>query len=63
MQRETQAFIRMHADLLGKYPGDYVAIYQGKLIDHDHDQLALYQRVRKATAEHTGSHQAGTGRS
>ena len=47
MQREIQAFVRMHADLLGKYRGDYVAINQGKLIDHDHDQLALYQRVEK----------------
>ncbi len=47
MKREMQAYALMHADLLRKYPREYVAIQQGKLIDHDQDQLALYQRVEK----------------
>lgn len=47
MQGEMEAFRAMHADLLARYPGQFVAIYQGKLIDHDADQLALFQRVEQ----------------
>jgi predicted transcriptional regulator len=47
MQSEMQAFRAMHAELLTQYPGEFVAIYQGKLIDHDVDQLALYQRTQQ----------------
>ena len=47
MQSEMQAFLVMHADLLVRFPGEFVAIYQGKLIDHDVDQLALYQRTQQ----------------
>ena len=47
MQREMDAFFQLHALLLADYAGEYVAIHQGKLIDHDSDQLALYQRVER----------------
>ncbi|MEW5939495.1 MAG: hypothetical protein AB1750_07530 [Chloroflexota bacterium] len=30
-----------------KYEGKFVAIHERKLVDHDLDRLALYQRVRK----------------
>jgi hypothetical protein len=29
-----------------RYGSDYVAIYQGQVIDHDRDRLALFRRVR-----------------
>ena len=47
MQSEMQAFQAMHAELLVQYRGEFVAIYQGKLIDHDADQLALFQRTQQ----------------
>ena len=47
MQREAEAFAAMHADLLARYPDQYVAIYQGQLVDQDADQLALYTRVEQ----------------
>jgi len=30
-----------------QYPNQYVAVYQGRLSDHDPDQLALLQRVEE----------------
>ena len=47
MQREMSAFLQLHARLLEDHPGEYVAVHQGKLIDHDSDQLALFQRVER----------------
>ncbi len=47
MQREMDAFLHLHVRLLADHAGDYVAIYHGKLVDHDSDQLALYQRVER----------------
>lgn len=43
--REIEAFRKMHSDLLKGYEGQYVAIYQGQLVDHDQDRLALYLRI------------------
>ncbi len=45
MQREVDAFRTKHADLLASYANQYVAIYQGQVIDHDSDQLALFLRI------------------
>ena len=45
MEQEQRAFRRSHAELLAQYPGEYVAVYQGKVIDHDADQVALVGRV------------------
>lgn len=50
MLSEMHAFSEMHEELLERYPGEYVAIYQGKLIDHDPDQLRLFQRVAQRYA-------------
>ena len=47
VDREEVAFKRMHPVLREKYPGQYVAIYQEELIDHDVDQVALYLRVKE----------------
>jgi hypothetical protein len=45
LQLEAGAFRAMHADLLDKYPNEYVAIHQGRVVDHDTNQLALFKRL------------------
>ena len=47
LQRESDAFRRLHPELLARYSGEYAAVYQGRLIDHDADQLRLLQRVEQ----------------
>ena len=46
--REEQAFQSMHPTLIEKYAGQYVAVHNGQLVDHDIDQIALYRRCRQA---------------
>lgn len=45
MAQETVAYEAMHAELFGNYPGEYVAIYQQELVDHDADETALLNRI------------------
>lgn len=45
--RERQAFTMLHPTLLAQYPGQYVAIHHGTLVDHDSDGLALSLRVHQ----------------
>ncbi len=47
VDREEAAFYRLHPELWQKYPGQYVALFQSELIDHDEDQLVLFQRVKQ----------------
>jgi serine phosphatase RsbU (regulator of sigma subunit) len=47
IRRETQAFWAMRDELLKVYPGQHVALYQGKLVDHDEDAARLEKRVRE----------------
>jgi len=47
MAQEIEAFRVMHSQLLAQYPNQYVAIYQGQLVDYDANQLALFLRVDK----------------
>jgi len=47
IQREEDAFRAMHAELRGTYPGQYVAICRGQVVDHDPDQLALFRRIEE----------------
>lgn len=47
IHREAVVFRAQHAELLAQYPGQYVAIYQGGVIGHDSDQLALLARVEE----------------
>ena len=44
---ETQAFWDMHQGLVQSYLGQYVAIYQGEVVDHDPDVSQLERRVRR----------------
>jgi hypothetical protein len=47
LSQEIEAYRAMHTDLLQHYPNAYVAVYQGKVVDHDLDQSALYLRIRE----------------
>ena len=45
IHHEAEAFRAQHAELLCKYPGRYVAMYQGQVVDDDLDQVVLLARV------------------
>jgi hypothetical protein len=45
MEEEAQAFRRLHPGLIATIPDQYAAVYRGQLVDHDVDQLTLYQRI------------------
>ncbi len=47
IQAEAEAFHSMHAELAGKYLGQYVAIHSGKVVDHDEDFQSLHSRIRQ----------------
>ena len=44
---ETQAFWTMQDELLAHYPGQHVAIYDGKVVDYDTEAARLELRVRQ----------------
>ena len=48
IHREAETFRARHAELLDKYPGRYVAMVQGQVIDDDLDQIALLARMEDA---------------
>ena len=43
---EIAAYHRLHPTLLAEYAGEFVAIAEEKLVDHDVDKLALYRRIQ-----------------
>jgi hypothetical protein len=45
VEREEAAYQRLHPMLWQKYPNEHVAIYGGKLVDHDVDGIALSLRI------------------
>jgi hypothetical protein len=45
--REIEAFQQMHSDLLVRFAGEYVAIFEAELVDHDADLAALLERVEQ----------------
>lgn len=47
IERERAAYLAMHSALLEKYKGEYVAVYRGRLIDHDPDFATLYARINR----------------
>ncbi len=46
IEREAAAYEQMHPDLRERFLGQWVAIHDGQLVDHDSDRMALYRRVR-----------------
>jgi len=53
IHKETEAYWGMQADLVAHYPDEYVAIYQGQVVDHDPDITHLEQRVAERLGEAT----------
>jgi hypothetical protein len=47
MQANVTAFLARRPELLKTYPNEYIAFYQGELVDHDIDFLTLHRRVRR----------------
>jgi hypothetical protein len=45
IQSETKAFLAQYETLQAKYLGQYVAMHEGKVIDHDVDLRTLHLRV------------------
>lgn len=48
---ETEAFWDKHDALAREFPGEHVAFYQGKVVDHDEDPSRLARRVRAQFGE------------
>lgn len=48
MSQEEEAFRTMLPTLQSEYLGQYVAIFQGEVVDHDSDELSLLERVERA---------------
>ena len=46
VEQEQAAYIGMHSKLKERHLGEYVAIYQGKLIDYDSDYGSLFERIQ-----------------
>ena len=46
-EAEIAAFEQMRSVLLQQYPGQYVAIYEGKVIASGNEKLALLEQVRE----------------
>jgi len=44
---EVEAYRRKHPRLRAKYLGEYIAMHNGRVVDHDQDASALYRRIRK----------------
>ena len=45
LAQEEQAFHQQQAWLLRYYEGQYVALYQGRMVEHDGDDEELAQRM------------------
>ena len=46
IRAEGEAFRRMHAMLLDRYRGEYVAVHHGQVVDHDPQVRELSRRIR-----------------
>lgn len=47
ISEESQIYQRRHAELKAEYLGQYIAMHDGQVVDHDSDFVALRQRVRQ----------------
>ncbi len=48
LSEEMTAFCAQYSRLIKEFPGQYVAVYQGKVIDHDPDGGTLHRRIYKS---------------
>jgi hypothetical protein len=51
IDQEQVKFEAQHSELMEHYAGQYVAMRDGKVVDHDKDRAALGRRVRAAFAD------------
>jgi hypothetical protein len=47
ISRESEAYRQMHAALKKRFFGQYVAVHDGDVVDHDADESKLWQRIRQ----------------
>lgn len=47
IQRELEHFRAQHPQLLKKYRGEFIAMYQGAIVDHDLDDRKLVLRIEQ----------------
>jgi hypothetical protein len=47
MLREVEAYKKMRSQLVSQFAGQFVAIHDGQLVDHDADKDALFFRIKK----------------
>jgi hypothetical protein len=47
LQDETRAFEAIHPQLVQEYMGEYVAIHNGAVVDHDIEARQLHLRIRE----------------
>lgn len=45
VEREKAAYLQLHSWLKNNYAGQYVAIYEGKLVDYAEDYGTLFERI------------------
>ncbi|MBM4459724.1 MAG: hypothetical protein FJ011_18510 [Chloroflexi bacterium] len=46
IEQEQRAYEARHSQLLEAYPGQYIAMLNGCVVDHDADRVALGRRIR-----------------
>ncbi len=46
MQKEIAAYLQLHPQLVSTFLGQYVAVYEGQVVDHDTDPAALHKRIK-----------------
>ena len=51
LHEEAEAFWAMQADLTTRYQGEYVAVHQRQVVDHDPDVVRLEQRIAEQWGE------------
>lgn len=47
IRSETETFWLLHEELLRIYPNQYIALYQGAVVDHDQELVPLEKRIRE----------------
>ena len=52
ISEETRIYRQRHAELKKQYLGQYIAMHEGQVVDHDNDFPTLRQRIRRRF-EHT----------
>lgn len=45
MEQETAAFQELHPAVLAEFKGQFIALSEGTVIDHDFDEMKLAKRI------------------